>query len=291
MTASIIVGFDGSPPACAALGWAAREAALRHASVEIVHSWPWPLHLTTQEMDFVREAQRLVAEGAARIREIAPEVDVTTDIVADTPVAALMHAAGFADLLVVGVRPTVLGGSVAAHLAGHAPCPVVLVPAETAPPAGAALASAGGHSAVPAQQIVVGIAGSAPADAELGAAFAEADLRRGRLTIVHSWRDPLPTRQADLQPFFYTSEAVLEQETRLVSEVIAGWRTKYPDVDVLTWVEEAHTRRLLIELAADADLMVLGAHREDGPHLMALGSVTRSIVHHVSCPILITRPR
>ena len=274
MAASIIVGFDGSPPACAALVWGAREAGLRHASLGILHSWPWPLHLTTQEMGFVNEAQQLVADGTALVREVAPEVEVTTDIVADGPAAALMNAASSADLLVMGIQPARLGGSVASQVAGRAHCPVVLVPASA-------------RAKPEIAQIVVGISGNAPAEAELGAAFAEAELHGARLTILHTWRDPLPTKQADLQPFYYSSEAVLEQETRLVSEVIAGWRTKYPDVDVLTWVEETHTRRLLIELAANADLMVLGSHRDTGQQLLALGSVTRSVVHHVACPILI----
>jgi nucleotide-binding universal stress UspA family protein len=35
----IVVGTDGSRNACAAVAWAAREAALRAAELHIVHAW------------------------------------------------------------------------------------------------------------------------------------------------------------------------------------------------------------------------------------------------------------
>jgi nucleotide-binding universal stress UspA family protein len=35
----IVVGTDGSKSACAAVAWAAREAALRDAELHVIHAW------------------------------------------------------------------------------------------------------------------------------------------------------------------------------------------------------------------------------------------------------------
>jgi nucleotide-binding universal stress UspA family protein len=35
----IVVGTDGSKSACAAVAWAAREAALRGAELHVIHAW------------------------------------------------------------------------------------------------------------------------------------------------------------------------------------------------------------------------------------------------------------
>ncbi len=59
-------------------------------------------------------------------------IDVTGDVVENTPGAALLDAASEADLLVVGSRghgsiAGMLLGSVSTHVVHHSPCPVLIV--------------------------------------------------------------------------------------------------------------------------------------------------------------------
>ncbi len=75
--------------------------------------------------------QRLLDE----LRDEAAGVEVTTSTPVDSPGAALLDAARGAVLLVVGSRgyggfSARLLGSVSQHVAHHARCPVVIVPAD-----------------------------------------------------------------------------------------------------------------------------------------------------------------
>jgi nucleotide-binding universal stress UspA family protein len=136
----IVVGVDGSEFSKRALRWAVEEARLRHARVRVVHAW-WlypmlppsgkrpenePPHLSD---DATGAVQAFVAAS------LGERWDVEIEFVAvqgQQASAALVDAAGDADLLVVGSRGAggfsgLLLGSVSRQSAQHAPCPVVIV--------------------------------------------------------------------------------------------------------------------------------------------------------------------
>jgi nucleotide-binding universal stress UspA family protein len=135
----IVVGVDGSEHGDAALAFAAEEARLRGAELEVLLAWP-PV-LTTghwvpveEESSPLKEPMELLDEVVRRV--LGPEVDVP--IVRSTPLEApapaLLEASGRADLLVVGSRGRggfkgLLLGSVGQQCVVHAHCPVVIVPA------------------------------------------------------------------------------------------------------------------------------------------------------------------
>jgi nucleotide-binding universal stress UspA family protein len=142
----IVVGYDGSPGAEAALTFALHEASARHLEVEIVNGWVLPqaaIATTGMASGAALEAceqagSELLAAAAVRAATIAPDVTVHTCLVATSPAEALIERSADATQLVVGRRGhngllSALLGSVANQVAHHAACPVVLMPAEPVP--------------------------------------------------------------------------------------------------------------------------------------------------------------
>ncbi|MDJ0324749.1 universal stress protein [Cryobacterium sp. PH31-AA6] len=131
----IVVGVDGSAQSQAALKWAITEAQLRQAQIRLVTAWSYP-PMASAVADgvfddaFRKASARTLAEAVDAVTDAG--VDVTGNVVENTPAAALLDAANDADLLVVGSRghggfTGLLLGSVSTHLAHHAPCPVLIV--------------------------------------------------------------------------------------------------------------------------------------------------------------------
>lgn len=142
--ASIVAGIDGSPASRIVLRWAVQEAALRDASVTVVHAY-LPLDATwaalpevalasippeTFEKDARDRAKTIVDEIVA---EVDTAVEVTTEVVAGRPSDVLIELSRGADLLVVGSRGHggfrgLLLGSVSHQVVTHAVVPTVVVP-------------------------------------------------------------------------------------------------------------------------------------------------------------------
>ena len=145
MAGKIVVGVDGSAHGAAALEWAAEEASLRSAQLEVVHAWTFVPVATpadsglvpmawTESME-VLDASRAAAERIAgdQVRAVlGEEHDAVVKVVEGGPATALVEAAADADLLVVGNQgrgnlASALLGSTSAEVADAAPCPVVIV--------------------------------------------------------------------------------------------------------------------------------------------------------------------
>lgn len=132
----VVVGVDGSEAAAAALRWAAEEARLRGAALQVVHAWevPYPAELAFAGGTYAameQAAHEVVAEALTDAGLIADEVD--HQVVQSTPSRAILEAAGEATLVVVGSRGRggfagLLLGSVSHQVSQHAGCPVVVVP-------------------------------------------------------------------------------------------------------------------------------------------------------------------
>ncbi|HWO66414.1 MAG TPA: universal stress protein [Umezawaea sp.] len=143
----VVVGVDGSPASLAALRWAVEEAERRRCPVEallayredfgmVIGAVPSEV-LTEMTADHMGEVGRRVLDRA--IAELSTDVEVRAVLTSDDPRHALTRASENAVLLVVGsgskgpIRAALLG-SVSAHCARHASCPVVVLrdPAEKA---------------------------------------------------------------------------------------------------------------------------------------------------------------
>jgi nucleotide-binding universal stress UspA family protein len=165
--ARIVAGVDQSPGARRALAWAAQEAGLREAVLQVVHSYhgrelavpfyfpsqhalpattvgragePAPEELAASMGDHAEfeQAYRGQAEeflqGLDDLQEPLRGVQVQPTVVADQhPAEALVDLSADAELLMLGSRGhggfgELLLGSVSHAVVLHAVCPVVVVP-------------------------------------------------------------------------------------------------------------------------------------------------------------------
>ena len=133
----IVVGVDGSEPARRALAWAARQAELTGAGLDVVMAWEMPAMLFgpvvwPEGYDPRSDAVRVLEEEVAAALDPGSAIPVTMRVEEGQAASVLHEAARGADLLVVGSRGRggftgLVIGSVSEHLAAHAPCPIVIV--------------------------------------------------------------------------------------------------------------------------------------------------------------------
>ena len=130
----IVVGVDGSQISFRALEWAAREASLRGATLEVVHVTL--LNQDAMELDSLAALKRresaIIDDAVAKASAVAPSIIVVARV-ADPPASdALVNVSRDADLLVVGSRGLGLFkefalGSVSQDCARQAQCPLVII--------------------------------------------------------------------------------------------------------------------------------------------------------------------
>ena len=130
----IVVGIDGSSAAAAALDWAIAEAGFHRAEMLVVHAWePGARHRgSRRSIDLDRADAGCVVDLAVRRCAKHLSVPVSGVVIEGSPALALVTVDLGADLVVVGSRgrsgfKTLLFGSVALSIAGHASCPVALI--------------------------------------------------------------------------------------------------------------------------------------------------------------------
>lgn len=147
----IVVGVDGSEGSQRALDWAAEEAGLRDARLEVVTTYesepewaglPAEGAMTSTQIEAVHDsvatATRRAAEHAKGVAEkMIGGLPGTTKaeavvIASQRPAEALVERSRDADMLVIGSRglggfKTLMLGSVSQQCATHAHCPVVII--------------------------------------------------------------------------------------------------------------------------------------------------------------------
>jgi nucleotide-binding universal stress UspA family protein len=132
----IVVGVDGSPSSRHALRWAARQAQLTGARLEVVITWELPTSfgwVPPYPSDFnpAGDAQKAADEEVSGALVDYPDVAAQTTVVEGHPAPTLVQASRGADLLVLGSRghgefAGMLLGSVTQHLVSTAHCPVLV---------------------------------------------------------------------------------------------------------------------------------------------------------------------
>ena len=135
----IVVGFDDSPAAEAALIWAGAEAVRRKATVRAVHalSWPYGADLAPGESPPVTHDEVDAAYRASitrRFDRTRPRPDWILQFAQGDAGPVLVRQAEHAIALVLGSPDHVglgrlLAGSVAHYCVSHAQVPVICVPA------------------------------------------------------------------------------------------------------------------------------------------------------------------
>lgn len=264
------------------IDWAADEAMARGLPLTLLHAQKRPhgvsaktepgdpAHVWSQH--FLARGRLLLIDARDAAQARHRELEVSTELASGRPTRVLREAADGAALLVLGARrftsiaDTFGRGSAAQSLLGHLPCPVALVPERSADTPGDA-------------PVVVGVDGSAAARAAVELAFFEAARAKVGLVAV----EVRPPREADVPEF-------LEASLLDMSEILAGLRERYPDVEVGHEVLTGDTGYLLGTAARHARCLVVGSRGRGGFRGMLLGSTTRSLVHSTYCPLLVAAP-
>lgn len=282
LNAPIVVGVDESPHTQHALSWALHEAEVTGRDVELVHGIgiaPRPISLRMYGTLPDSDEPRLRAHGSALLAELidtaaelAPKVEVRSQLADAEAARALVDAAEHAQLVVLGSRPIgTLGaialGSVGNAVAGHANRPVVVVRG----PAGSADEGAG---------VVVGVDG-ASVDA-LRFAFEYASAHGVPLHAVLCWR-PDVLAEMKWRP---VAPAPVEASV-LLAQALAGWQESYPDVRVQSGVERAHPVDGLVAASHGQQLLVVGRERKVERFGPLIGSVGLGVLHHATCPVAV----
>jgi nucleotide-binding universal stress UspA family protein len=131
----IVVGVDGAPASLSAISWAAAQASLSGAVVEVVTAWQAPpangVSPVAPGPDRQTDAETV---QAIAVREaVGDQVSaLIRHVVQGHPVRVLLDAAIGAELVVVGDRghggyTGMLLGSISERVVAHAPCPVVVI--------------------------------------------------------------------------------------------------------------------------------------------------------------------
>jgi nucleotide-binding universal stress UspA family protein len=132
----VVVGVDGSPSSLDALSWAARQAELTAARLEVVMSWEWPSSYgwavpVPEDFDPEGDIHATLEKILSPLRAARPGLGIDARVVHGHPAPILVEASTGADLLVVGSRGHgefvgMVIGSVSEYCASHARCPVLV---------------------------------------------------------------------------------------------------------------------------------------------------------------------
>lgn len=288
--APVVVGVDGSESAMRAVRWGAAEAARRRVNLVLVHALgipglylgPWPPDHEVR--DRLTERGEAFLHAAADIAREDAQVRVRTQVSRYDSPDVLIDASRTARMVVLGAsgRGGFLAGlalgSTAVKVCAHGHSPVVVVRGEEA-----SARSAGAP-------VVVGVDGSPLSDAALGQAFEEAALRGAPLVAVHAWYDNEAIADVIDGARFGNVVPVADIERQVLTESIAGWSEKYPDVTVHSVVQRDKPRRKLLALSGDAQLLVVGSRGRGGFTGLLLGSTSQALIHHADCTVMVVRP-
>ncbi|MES4891590.1 universal stress protein [Streptomyces sp. NPDC096012] len=277
----IVVGLDPDPGHRMALAWAADEAARRRLPLRLVHVEGVPTRgYRGREVppsweewnEALHKAGRQVLEEAADfVAARYPQLGVEVLLAEGEPVWVLREQSRRAAAVVLGSRhlsrrQEVFGShAVALPVMARTRCPVVVVPEPE-------------HVTQEPSYFVVGVDGSEHSGAAVDVAFEEAALRGAQLRALLVW-EPGPLR------IFDESEPQRECR-RLLSEIVAGRRARFPEVDLRHEVVLGHPVKVLTDASAHALGLVVGTRGRGGFTGLLLGSVSQGVLHHATCPVI-----
>ncbi|WP_227999576.1 universal stress protein [Nocardia australiensis] len=272
---SIVVGVDDSSTALNAARWAAYLAGALHAPLLIAYAQPHSATAAQQLAEHIH-APNSVDATLERTRQLVytcdPDVTVSAVRPEGPPADALVALSAHAHIVVVGAQTAFgdrLVGPITMYVAQHAHCPVGV------------WRGAYGRPIPRGKPVAVGIDGTELSIPAIAHAFEIAAAFGVPLTAVHCW----PSR---IEPRGHHLDRGGQQRT-LLAESLVGWRTEYPDVEVIEMPAPGLARSVLNEIARDVQLLVVGSHGRPTATALLFGSTSRDLLHHTTCPVLVCR--
>ncbi|GAA2246469.1 universal stress protein [Streptomyces indiaensis] len=134
--------------------------------------------------------------------------------------------------------------------------------------------------------IMVGLDGSSESRAAAEWAVREAKLRELPLRLVHVWEPvPEPMAQAPL----LGTETLKHWSERIPRGAAEGLRARHPGVDVAAVQLAGVPADVLVDVARDAELVVLGSRGLSGIAGFMVGSVGQSVIARTEVPVVVVR--
>jgi nucleotide-binding universal stress UspA family protein len=147
-----------------------------------------------------------------------------------------------------------------------------------------------------AGMIVVGVDGSDASREAIRWAAEEARIRDAQLVAVHAWSfvpvAPLGDAGVLAMPAGDLPgqlEAESEAATATLDSALTEALGDSPDIAVDRRVVEGDPGEALVTEAAKAELVVVGSHGRTGLKAALLGSVSRHVVDHARCPVVVVK--
>ena len=300
---AVVVAVDGTSKDAAVLTWAARSAQRRGTHLHVISvadlgvsafGGPESAGGGAVVDQLLKGADATVTAAVARLKEVAPEVEVTSEAVTGSPSRVLVDASEAAALVVVGSSRAsrlerVVLGSVSVAVIQHASAPVVLVPE--------------GAGAGPSK-VVVGIDGSSHSRAAARAAIDVAQHAGVPVLALTAWNVEVVGGIVVTEPGSPEWEqvegryrAIAEDVLRQAQAEVAGGATTAPGIEprtdaqpeVTVEVRRGGSADVLLDAVADDDLLVVGTRGRGGFRGLLLGSVSQRVLEAAPCPVLVTR--
>ena len=261
-----IVGWDGSPEAQVAIEWAARRAARRGGSLDI---------LTVSEDN----PDGPIAEHAAEaLRHEFPGLLIRSETISGDPVDVFARRSEPGQTLVFGTRRDSaphfrftwnFGGRLVEEARG----PVIIVPQD--------------HE-TPQHGILVGVDESRESQEAVRFAADEARSAGTSLDIVHAWLGPI----ASPIPGFNVEKApwMVDAHKRVIATAAAIAHEVSPSLRTVTHVDVELASHSLVNRARQASMVVVGARGRGHLAALAFGSVSTTLLSAMPCPVVILGP-
>ena len=285
---SIVVGTDGTPAALRAVQWGAEQAQLQGRGLTLVHATrqegakPTTLRTVGDGQDIVwaddslRASHILLRKAHAVAEAVAPSVDIqSASIPGDPTRCSPQHRrlrTCWCSAPAAAVRSAVdLFGSVSAHVAKTARCPLVVVrPSEPG-------------------SLKDGVVVAADATAEstpvLEFAFQQASLHGVPLTVLHCVYD-VAVSVTGMAGGYVEALPDIDERARMVAESMAGLSEKYPDVHVTQEMARGLVEDCLAAHPRPWDLIVVGRHPVHGLRWLA-GTTAVDVLEHAKSPVAV----
>jgi nucleotide-binding universal stress UspA family protein len=292
----ILVGVDGSACSIVALdlvsslAWPAGTEITLLAAYDVPIGWTGGVGST---MDWVGEVEDAARDTLVeQLRGLAPRIeerghDVEEIVVRGRAASAIVEAARErqVDLIVTGSRGrgrlrSMLLGSVAAEVAGEAPCPVLVARQPSVTRLVVATDGSPVARAIPERLADWGVFAGLPADV-VAVSIPDGPIFETAVSLYTLGDERLATQRLELR-------ARYEQD----AETMAAALDKI-GLQATSHLRAGDPAQEIISVADDrgADLIVTGTRGLGGIDRLLLGSVARNVITHARCSVLVLRER
>lgn len=136
-------------------------------------------------------------------------------------------------------------------------------------------------------RVIVGVDGSPQSLQALQWACQRAEMCRDQVRAVCTWS--LGDSGADWEPVAGAKAEEQRRAERVLRDLAEPVRLDHPAIELETAALPGPAAQVLVDLSADADLLVVGSRGLGGFAGLLLGSVSTHCVHHAHCPVTVVR--